>query len=277
MKRLIYPILALSIAMFACSIPATVTPTVVTEPPIPPSVTAVVLTDTPPGPQANITCNELSLYLDPALASGFDCQTIAEVSGPDLPYWGMNPQYTEVTLSGYVLSDRFFTAHIDVFPVQRFNEIASSTFAPRLTALQALIAGGPLGTEAIPLLPIFNAAQQFYARYQVMPFGSGTGVRYLTQYSQSFDPINNHEMFYSFQGLTADGKYWISAILPVSDAILPANGDNPPDGQTWDQFSNNFPAYVVDITNQLNSQSPDSFSPGLAVLDALIASIKAQP
>jgi hypothetical protein len=275
MKRTLYFLGLLAGLMLACNIPSTATPTTVTQP-------AVVITDTPvvvtPVMQANVTCNNVSLYLDPALASGFQCQTVAEVSGAGFPGFSVNPQYTEITFQGYVLADRFFTPHVDVYPVQRFTEIAPDVNIPsRVSALQALIGGGAPGTDALPLLPIFNAAQEFYAHYQVVPFGTGSGIRYLTEYSQYADPVNNHEMFYSYQGLTADGKDWISAILPVSLAGLPDNGDNPPAGQTPEQFSNNFPTYIADMTTKLNAHADGDFSPTLKALDNLVGSLQVTP
>jgi hypothetical protein len=47
-------------------------------------ISPVVVTDTPvgvtetPAVQTNITCNELSVYLDPALATNYTCETIPE-------------------------------------------------------------------------------------------------------------------------------------------------------------------------------------------------------
>jgi hypothetical protein len=290
MKRLVYSLIIFSILLFACTISTTATPPAATTATVvtleaPTATTAPIVTETPtvtpetptatelPVAQTNVTCNELALFLDPVLASGYDCKTIPEVSGEG---FDVNPQYTELTLQGYPLSDRFFTPRIDVFPVQRFSELAPDAVNADVAALQALIGGGAVG-NSLPLLPIFNAAQEFHAQYKVLAFANGSGIRYLVQYAQYSAPINNHDMFYSFQGLTGDGKYWISAILPISNSILPANGDNPPNGQTFEQFGNNFPTYIVDITNQLNSQTAGSFIPSLNVLDSLVASIQIQP
>jgi hypothetical protein len=219
----------------------------------------------------------MALFLDPALASGSSCVTVPEAADTSLPPFGVNPQYSEITLQGYSLADRFMTPHIDVFPVARYAQLLPDLVGPRVTALQSLISGGTPGAAELPVLPIQNAAQQFHARYQVIPFANGSGTRYITQYAQFFDPINNHDMFYTFQGLSSDGKYWISAILPVSNPVLPADGTNPPNGQSWDDFGNNFPTYIADITTQLNAQPMENFSPGIAMLDALVASIRIQP
>jgi hypothetical protein len=293
MKRPMYFLGILSILLFSCTIsttaapppatpvpvtaapvaseiPSATEPPLATEPPAPPATE-------PPVPQANVTCSGLSLFLDPALASGFGCQTIPEVSGQGGPAFDVNPQYTELTLTGYVLSDRFFTPKISVYPVQRFSELQPDVIPSKVASLQALVGGGPTAGKGLPLLPNFNAGQEFFAQYKVVNFGSGAGIRYLTQYSQYFDPINNHELFYSFQGLTGDGKYWVSAILPVSNPILPADGNTPPNGQSQEEFGNNFTAYITDITNRLNAEPAGNYSPGITLLDALVASLQVQP
>jgi len=298
MKRIVYSLSILSILLFACNISTTATPPVVTTVPVasvtptmtesptvtespavtePPAVTESPAATEPPAPQTNVICNELSLFLDPALASGFGCQTLPEVSGQDNPGFEVNPQYTELTLTGYVLSDRFFTPKISVYPVQRFSELLPDAIPPKVSALQALIDGGSTGGGGLPLLPDFNAGQEFFAQYKVISFGSGNGIRYVTQYSQFFDPINNHEVFYTFQGLTSDGKYWISAILPISNPILPVDGNNLPNGQSQEEFGNNFATYIADLAAQLNSQPPENYSPTITKLDALVASIRIQP
>ena len=220
----------------------------------------------------NVTCNELALYLDPALASGYDCQTIPESSME----FEMYPAHTELTLQGYPLADKFFTPHISIYPVQRYTELLPDFIPGRVSDLQTLIGGGAAG-DSLPFLPVFNAAQTFHAQYQVIPFVSGSGIRYLTLYAQYFAPVNNHDLFYTYQGLTSDGQYWVSAILPINNPILPANADNPPSGVSWEEFSNNYDPYIADMIAQLNAQPQDAYTPSLGLLDALVASITIQP
>jgi len=283
MKRLVYPLAILSILLFACNLSTTVTPPAVTAAPVASEIPTVVETQTvaetptateSPVSQANVNCHELALFLDPALASGFNCQTVPELSGggPEV-----NPEYTELSLQGYTLSDRFFTPKIAVFSVQKYTGLVPDVVGPRVAVLQSLIGGGPVADSELPLLPVFEAEQEFHAQYQVIPFANGSGIRYLTEYAQNYDPINNHDMIYTFQGLTSDGKYWVSAILPISNPILPVDGTNPPNGQSWDDFGNNFAKYVADITAQLNAQAPKNYSPTITMLDALVTSIRIQP
>jgi hypothetical protein len=282
MKKTIYWLGAISLVVFACNLP---TPTV-SGTPLESSATptsALPATDTPTVALAftatpNVACNELTLTLDPGLAAGFQCQTVPAAGVPDDPYFAVNPQFTEVTFQGYTLPDTFFPAHISVFPVQDFHALAPDIVDARVAALQQLIGGGVLPAKgALPLLPIFNAAEELHILYKVISFSGGSGIRYLTQYSQFTDPINSHELFYSFQGLSTDGRYWISAILPISNSMLPPNGDNPPNGMTQQQFSDQFNTYISDLAAKLEAQPPESFNPTIAALDALIESIMVHP
>jgi hypothetical protein len=278
MKRIALYLATLTMVGLACALPAPKTPPAATNtdahtaaPPPAPAATHTATAAVTPSPQANVVCNEISFFLDPALASGSHCETIPEASGEDLPLFGINPQTTQVTLDGYILADRFHTPRIQVFPVARFQELAPEQVNPRLARLQELISGAAPGKETLPLLPVFNAAQMFKAQYSVVPFQNGKGIRYITMYGQAYYPVNNHDMFLSYQGLTADGKRWVSIVLPISHPSLPATGD-PASGDM-----NNAEAYFAQKAADLNGQPAGSFSPSLPALDALLQSIQIQP
>jgi hypothetical protein len=259
MKKLALPVLILALILLACSItpaPTTESP-VVTEPPV----------------MTNVTCNELSLYLDPALASGYDCQTVPESSME----FDLYPQHTELTLQGYPLAGKFFEPHLSIYPVAQYTALLPDHIPGWVTALQTLIAGGAAGETSLPFLPVFNAAQVFHAQYLVVPFVSGGGIRFLAEYAQYAAPVNNTDLFYTYQGLTADGQYWISAILPVNLPGLPADATNLPGGVTPEEFSTNFTTYITDMIAQLNAQPAGAYAPSLAALDALVASITIAP
>ncbi len=283
MKRLINILITLSILMFGCNISTTATPTVVTAPTIviAPTIESPTLVDTTvpvatvPTITNNVTCNELSIYLDSALASSYTCETVP--ANPDGIM--IAPQYTNLTLNGYLLSDRPFGPFISVYSVTAFNDIWPGF---DVTPLQNLVNGNmpaeytPFG-PSLPFLPNVPAGQILRAQYQVLPFANGSGIRYLTLLAQNYAVINNHDLIYTYQGLTSDGQYWVAVVLPITDSILPENGETVPGGQTYEQFTNNYTPYITDITSQLNSQTSGSFAPTLAALDALVASINVQP
>ena len=274
MKRLCLFTLILAALMLACNIPGQETPAPGTDLPSVPSETPD-LPETPtvtetPTIAVNTTCNEISFFLDPALASGSTCETIPAANGEDP--WAVYPQHTRINFQGYVLGERFHNPMITVFPLPAYLALTPG-LSTSVAALQALLAGGTPGSSALPLLGLVGAAQEFHAQYQVVAFTGGSGIRYLTQYAQYYAPINNHDMFYTFQGLTGDGQYWISIILPISNPILPGYPDPIPGGVSPEEFGNNFDSYIADIVNQLNAQPAASFMPSLALLDALVQSI----
>lgn len=281
MKRISFVIVCLSILAFACDLstttPAVITQTSVpslvnTQPSAPPTETPVVATDTPSGPQANVTCNELSFYLDPLVAFNFTCTTVPQ----QLVGIGAHPQYTQVTLTTYQTGSSV-SPEVDVFSVQSYNDdFPPDGISKFRSDLLALILGGTPG-DTLPFLNPYEAAQIIHAQYQVLQVPSGAGIRYLTEYAQNYAVIDNHDLFYTYQGLTNDERYVITAILPVSNPVLPNHGDTYPGGETFQQFSDTFNIYIADTKTQLDTQSPTIYAPSLTLLDALIQSIHIQP
>ena len=109
-----------------------------------------------------------------------------------------------------------------------------------------------------------------HANIQYLDFKNGKGLRYLTQFDQAPLPINNNELFYTYQGLTDDGKYYVAAVLPVNHPSLPADqkvtGNEPP------EFTSDFPKYVANVASNLNTQAANTFTPDLTKLDAMMSS-----
>jgi hypothetical protein len=277
MKRLFLFTLIVTALLHACNLPGQGTPIPGTDMP-PASTETPAITETPtvavtPTIQTNVQCNKLSFFLDPALASGYNCETVPENTGVD-PW--QTPEYTAVTLSGYVLPDQPFFQRIHVYRLSEFLALRPQA-STSVDSLKALIAGGAPGPDALPVLDLFGAAQIFHAQYQVVSFASGSGIRFISEYAQYYAPINNNDMFLIFQGLTSDEQYYISAVLRISNPILPANAENPPGGMNWEDFGNQYDAYVADITTQLNAQPEASFIPSITLLDALIGSITITP
>jgi len=78
--------------------------------------------------------------------------------------------------------------------------------------------------------------------------------------------------------LTHDGQTYIIVILPVSAPFLAADGEAPApaDGIPFPGYEDpnaDFGAYYQQITARLDATPPDTFSPSLTLLDALISSL----
>lgn len=220
----------------------------------------------------------ISFTIPPQVASGRSQILIPESLDPQAPIWEIHPAYTEISLEGYPLKDKFFQPKVDVFPVTSFEQ-ANDGAAQIISDLKTLLAAPPNPLPgSLPFLPLFNAAQIFHANEQFFKFQNGSGVRFLTQFGQDAMPVNNHELLYTFQGITDDGAYYISVILPVNASFLleypSPEFTLPPDGIPfpWGSYDTLGEYYRASV-KQLNDTAPDAFTPSLTVLDSLTQSM----
>ena len=88
--------------------------------------------------------------------------------------------------------------------------------------LSALLKKGtPAVKGEIPILPPADAGQILKARVKLLRFHGGKGFAFLTTYAQDINPVVNDALFYTFQGLTDDGRYWVAVYYPVAASVLP--------------------------------------------------------
>jgi hypothetical protein len=227
-------------------------------------------------PLANITCNELSFYLDPALGSGYECETVPESSSSDIPMdIFIYPTHTELTIQNYPLIHTQFAPQVTIYPVNRFSELLPDVLPRRVSDLESYISSGNWSSRELPFLPPLPLIQTFFSHETVISFNGGQGVRFITDYNEINHPISNRTIFYTFQGFTDDGMYWVAVTLPISNPILPEDVDfpPPPDDYTIESWFQNYKSYVSDVKDALEAQAPGSFSPTINILDSLVKSI----
>lgn len=249
----------LALLLAACSAPAAVTPAA--------GLPTVAPTDAPlPVAQSP----ELTADLN-GLAQGFSAQVIAAVPPTtDGPYWEALPEYTRLDLTGYPIGEHLMKPQIFIYPLSELA--AANPGAGQIAAdLQTLLQTQQVGKN-LPFLPLFNASQVMHAQVQFLDFKNGQGVRFVTQFDQAPLPINNHELIYTYQGLTSDGKYYVAALLPVNLAGLPA--DETITGQESPEFVSDFLKYLETTVSLIDQQPASAFTPDLSTLDALIQSIE---
>jgi len=203
------------------------------------------------------------------VAQDMQVEIIPAVS-PDsnAPYWEILPKYQVFTLEGYEISNHLMKPQIFIYPANElgsYNTSAGQAFED----LKKLLEHKEVG-EHLPFLPLFNAAQVMHAKVEFMDFGNGSGVRYLTQFDQAPIPINNFELIYTYQGLSEDGKYYISVVLPITHPELPESNQVSLD-ENFDV--ERFKTEMAESVMKLNEFSDSSFSPDLTMLDLIIQSI----
>jgi hypothetical protein len=165
-----------------------------------------------------------------------------------------------------------------------YVELSTAAFESMHRLRNVTNPGASINPDQLPAVPFFNAAQLFASNIQTISFQNGSGIRFLTEYGQYPAPVNNHELFYQFQGFTNDGEYYIVAIFPLTAPGLGESSDPESavaiGGVAYPQMgdpSDDWKAYYTAATNLLDATSPESFTPSISQLDALIQSMWVAP
>jgi hypothetical protein len=170
--------------------------------------------------------------------------------------------------------------HLRIYPVNDYRSIYGADPLQQATAsinniidrLQVILVDRPSTFEDdIPFLPPQHNAQIFKAQIKYLDFKNGSGIRFITQHALG-GPISNQFIFYSFQGLTSDGQYYVALFYPVSTQIL-ANMDN---GSSFNTLAD-FQSHVQETTQRLNALSANNFTPNLRLLDEVTQSLQIVP
>lgn len=124
--------------------------------------------------------------------------------------------------------------------------------------------------DDVPDIPYNNASPSLISRFQYLDFRSGSGILFLTQYSQEMEPnpVNNEELTLNFQGVTKDGRYYIAARLAITHPSLPRGID------FTDQIKRDGRNLYLRRAERALEQLPEeSFRPSLKRLKALLSSV----
>lgn len=223
-------------------------------------------TEAPPSSQrVGYDYDGVSFSFDPSLAT-----TVMPETVPAETEFMPTPQHRRMTFLDYTLPDTFHDAQIMIYPMQEYINMDPS-IGDRVATLQQMLNSRSTSNlpDPLPFFTNWNAGQVMATQVEFVDFQNGSGVRYLTQYGQAAYPINNDDMFYTFQGITSDNKWLISAVLPASNILLQGA-----DSMTQDQaFYDNFANYVAETEALLDFQPPDAFTPNLTLLDDLIRTL----
>ncbi|MDX9993530.1 MAG: hypothetical protein RBS68_15920 [Anaerolineales bacterium] len=292
MQRISLVLVCLLFATLACNFGAAPTPVPpATEPPpgpeIEPSPTLPATLEAPTAVSGlERTCQNVRLIIPQGLATEIECRQAPPLSGEEVAPWEATPGHLEIDLVGYSLADKFHSPRLYVFPAVDLVAVQPAA-AESIGRLQAILAnpGVQPTSEQLPGVHFFNAAGVFKSNIALTNFQNGAGLRSLSVYAQYSAPANNYDLFYHFQGLTANGQYYLIAILPITHPGLQADPERdslPPAGDfpVFPGFSATeaeITSYYLTVANLLDAAAPDSFSPSLADLDALIASIVITP
>lgn len=170
--------------------------------------------------------------------------------------------------------------YLYIFPIEAYQNVGGSSVIAQVTRLQALVAAANGRQEnpdsPMPLLPPALSLMDRWAQFADLNFDQGMGVRYVSEFPnrQEPGPWTNQGTAYYYQGLTEDGRFYLSLHWPVSTTALPNTFDEAPeDVKAQAANPDTYPQYLQETKDVLNELLPAEWQPGLARLDALIASI----
>lgn len=261
------------------SIPIILACSLISAPTLQPSSTLPVTAGTQSG--IHFFASPINLVIPNSLAISASTDPIDVVTDQTGMSWDVAPAHLQITLHNYSLVSSSQVPQIFVYPAPDYAA-ANQKAAESIKRLQIILASPntQYTNDVLPYIPFINAGQVFAAQEKVLQFNGGSGVRIVTQYASDVSPVNNGGLFYHFEGLTSDGKYYIVAIMPVTLSFLPAdnNPDSPvPSGGIAFPQNNasgtDFENYFKQVTSQIDATAPDQFKPSLNILDALIQSI----
>lgn len=245
----------------------------------PPTATGIPTT-TPTKKLPNVTFEGISFSFDPVIADAAVGEIIPlQDKGEYGAIGDTYPNHIKVHFSGYTLAQAYHEPTLYVYPVAEYeaiNEWVNGIFAD----LRSILENYPDLSENmeglfVPFLPMWNAGQFFTVKPAYLDFQNGSGIRYLTMVGQDIYPVDNQRLLYTYQGLTADGKYYISFILPVAHPLLPY--DAAASITDWEGFSANWDAYINETKAKLNELPLEQFSPPLHLLDQMVESLIVKP
>ena len=174
------------------------------------------------------------------LASAQTANTTIYLSDLESFGTGIEPQVTF-----YLLDDLMKTSFTLLNPVMNLRDLLEN-ISEGYTTIDSI-------TTPVPLLPMQVKEQTAAALPQIIDFESGSGLRTVVAYS---DPISSGmgstELYYSWQGVSADNNYYISAIFPL--------------------VNNNLNGKAVSAAEWQNIPASD-FQPSLDQLDYFVRSI----
>ena len=229
-------------------------------------------TELPPDATApDVSYEGVSFSYDDSLATGVTAEIVQAVGPEGVGIWDVAPEHIRFSFEGYVVPDSIHEPRVLVFPVADYEAVNQGA-AMNIASLRQLLSERPASPDNMPFLPPPGGPVPVRTQFAYLDFQSGTGLRSVVWTGQ-VQAVSNRELVYTFQGLTADGGYYVAIHLPVNHPTLPADGFEIPGGDL-EAFAANNENYVLEMTLALDSEDPSSFFPDLALLDALVESLE---
>jgi hypothetical protein len=184
----------------------------------------------------------------------------------------------------------FSPPEIAIYPIEGYKQAFSiskgmaDSFKGQVESLLKIFAQTPSPVAGeIPVLPWIEPSPAFQIRAKRLAFGNGNGVIFLTHYDIEEDIIHNQGLGYVYQGLTSDGRFYVSGFFPVRARLLPGDQNvREVDGFAPDRTSRpddeayrkKYAAYKAAVIEKLETLPAEKYDPSLTSFETLIRSLK---
>lgn len=229
----------------------------------------------------SITFDELSFQYDASLGENVN---VLQVAGD--PVADAGPGFSDAAKTQFTFYD-FGEPMDSLFDTGGMRVYATADLAQydflqtQVDALQSLLAERPDLTEyetaisgaeskTLPYVPVLTHGQNLTARGQYVETDAVSGVAYVTAFRAAQEPFLPTDFLYTFQGISADGQWYINVTFPLYTELFPETLE----GLDMEQFNAQWPEYLAESLATLNAATPEDFTPSLSAVDALIRSVQ---
>jgi hypothetical protein len=161
-------------------------------------------------------------------------------------------------------------------------EMSGYDAADQLSQLQTILADRPdlstfmtIGVEGggdlLPYLPVSPAPRSLQARASYVDAPEVSGIEYVTQFSFDASPFAATDFWYTFQGLSTDGE-WYVAVDSILDASMFPEQVTAKEANKLSSAAK-YARYLTESQATLDSADPAAFDPPLTSLQALVQSL----
>lgn len=113
-------------------------------------------------------------------------------------------------------TDDLAAPQIYVFPVEEYRAL-SPIAAQQIDSLTRLLVAQPAEVNgSLPLLPMLGAIASFQTAPTYFDFRNGSGLSYVVRVDHDHSLQTGETLYYTFQGMTANGKYYVAAFFPLA-------------------------------------------------------------
>lgn len=128
----------------------------------------------------------------------------------------IQPEHLEIQLKA---GDEAVSPTLFVFPVEQYKRLSHEA-AEDIDHLRNLLTERPHEVERdMPLLPMYYAVESYHSTPKYIDFHNGSGISFLARVDHDHSLTTDESIFYTFQGLTDDDRFYISTIVPITDGV----------------------------------------------------------